>query len=403
MHPARRRSLLKLTAASLAAAPLAPRPADALPRAGAEAATAVPTAAPGIVKPLPTAYFTVRGTNAESRFDAFRGTGPLTSADRFFVRNHTTTPRIDERDWSLTVWGSGLDGGPVRFGYGELRSLPSVTRTAVLECAGNGRTLFTTQQGQPVSGTSWTLGAVGAARWRGVRLRDVLLRAGLSAAAVEVMPRGLDAPFVSEGVDHGRVRRPLPVAKALDDVLLAYEMNGEPLPYDHGYPVRVVVPSWIGIASIKWVGDIEVSDTPLSSPWNTRFYRFFGDAHPPEGSAPLTRQTLKSAIELPFGATVAAGTTHRLTGRAWSAHAPVERVDLSTDGGVSWRPVSLCDTPRRDEWVRWSAPWCPRSAGPAELLTRTTDRAGNTQPARAVHNTQGYLFDAVVRHPVTVE
>ncbi|MGW1010678.1 sulfite oxidase [Streptomyces termitum] len=389
-----RRSLLKALAAGPAAA--------ALGGLAATLAAAAP-AAPGIVKPLPEAYFTVRGTNAEARFETFADTGPLTPADRFFVRNHTSTPVLDAADWKLTLWGDGLHGrAPVTFGYGQLRSLPSVTRTALVECAGNGRSLYTTQQGQTVSGTAWTLGAVGAARWRGVRLADVLHRAGLAHDAVDLLPRGLDDPYVSGGTDYGRVRRPLPVAKALDDVILAYEMNGEPLPYDHGHPVRLIVPHWIGIASIKWLGDIEVSTRPLTSPWSTDWYRLFGAAHPAGGSAPLTRQTLKSAHHLPFGATLEAGRTHRLTGRAWSAHAPVRAVDVSTDGGATWRPARLHDSPRRGAWVRWSLPWRPGRTGPATLLSRTTDAAGNTQPDTAVPNTQGYLFDAVVRHPVTV-
>ncbi|MER6995671.1 sulfite oxidase [Streptomyces sp. NPDC000410] len=386
-----RRSLLKL----FAAAPVA---AGALAGAAAPAAAA----ATGIVKPLPPALFTVRGTNAESNFASFHDTGPLTPADRFFVRNHTSTPVLNETDWRLTIWGSGLHGSrPVEFSYGQLRALPSVTRTAFLECAGNGRSLYTTQQGETVSGTAWTLGAIGAARWRGVRLADVLRRAGVASDAVDVMPRGLDDEYVTGGVSLGRVRRPLPLGKALDGVILAYEMNGEPLPYDHGYPVRVIVPSWIGIASIKWVGDIEVSTAPLSSPWNTENYRLFGAAYPPGGSAPLTRQTIKSVFELPFGATVEAGEPRLLTGRAWSGAAPVRRVEISTDG-TRWRPARLRDTPRRDGWVRWTAQWRPRRAGEAVLLARATDAAGNTQPVRTVHNTQGYLFDAVVRHPVTV-
>lgn len=397
-----RRDLLKL----LAVAPLTTGLTPVLP-ARAISSTAPPptrsTSAPGIVKPLPPEVFTLRGTNAETRFEALRETGQLTPAERFFVRNHTSTPRLTEADWRLSVWGSGLRGRrSVDFSYGQLRSLPSVTRTAVVECAGNGRSFFTTQQGEAVSGTSWTLGAIGAARWRGVRLRDVLHRAGIASSAVDVMPRGLDDEFISAGSNLGRVRRPLPVAKALDDVILAYEMNGEPLPYDHGYPVRVIVPSWVGIASIKWLGDIEVSDTPLESPWNTQFYRLFGAAHPPAGSAPLTRQTIKSAFELPADALFEAGRAHRLTGRAWSAAAPVSTVEISTDGGTHWRRARLHDTPRRHGWVRWSLPWRPHRTGPVELRAKTTDRAGNSQPERTVHNTQGYLFDAVVRHQITV-
>lgn len=381
--------------------------------AAAGLATAVPAVwhaprahaatSPGIVKPLPDDVFTVRGTNAETRFDALADTGPLTPASHFFIRNHTATPRLDAAAWRLTVWGDGLTGGAREFTLADLKELPSTTRTAFVECAGNGRSLFQTQQGQPVSGTAWTLGAIGTARWRGVRLAEVLRRAGLSRRAVDVMPRGLDDDYVTaDGANLGRVRRPLPLAKALDDVLLAYEMNGEPLPPDHGHPVRAVVPSWIGIASIKWVGDIEVSTAPLLSPWNTDFYRLFGAHHPAGGSAPLTRQTLKSAFELPWNATLRAGVRHRLTGRSWSGGGTVARVDVSTDQGTTWHRARLHDVPRRGSWVRWSTDWRPRTPGPATLLARATDTTGRTQPPTTVHNTQGYLFDAVVRHPVTV-
>ncbi|MGW5421601.1 sulfite oxidase [Streptomyces sp. NPDC003943] len=383
-----RRTLLKALAAAPALSALGTVPA---------------AAAPGIVKPLPAEYFTIRGTNAEARYESFVDTGLLTPNARFFVRNHTTTPVLDAADWRLTVWGDGLHGrSPVHFSYGQLRDLPAVSRTAVIECAGNGRSLYATQQGETVTGTPWTLGAIGAARWRGARLSDVLRLAGIAADAVDVMPRGLDDEYVTGGVSLGRVRRPLPVAKALDDVILAYEMDGEPLPYDHGHPVRLVVPSWVGIASIKWLGDIEVSRAPLASPWTTEYYRMFGEAYPPGGSAPLTRQTLKSAYELPFGATLEAGRTHRLTGRAWSALAPVRQVDVSVDGGAHWRPARLLDVPRPNGWVRWTVPWHPHRTGPATLLSRVTDAAGNTQPERAVHNTQGYLFNATVRHPLTL-
>lgn len=365
----------------------------------AEAATS-----PGIVKPLPDEWFTVRGTNAETRFASLAGTGYHTPVDHFFVRNHTSTPVLDAADWTLTVHGDGLvHGRAVEFSLDDLKRFPAVTRTAFVECAGNGRSYFTSQQGQTVSGTAWTLGAIGTARWRGVRLADVLRRAGLDRAAVDVMPRGLDAPYVtSDGTDLGRVRRPLPLSKALDDVLLAYEMNGEPLPYDHGHPVRVLVPSWVGIASVKWVGDIEVSAQPLYSPWNTDFYRLFGDSYPPGGSAPLTRQTVKSAWELAWGASLDAGREHRLTGRSWSGGGGIVRVDVSTDGGARWRRARLHDAGRRDGWVRWSTDWRPPAPGPYSLLARATDRAGRTQPDTTVANTQGYLFDAVVRHPVTV-
>jgi DMSO/TMAO reductase YedYZ molybdopterin-dependent catalytic subunit len=389
-----RRGLLRLTAAggaALALAGTAPGPAAA--------------AAGPLVKPLPPELFDVHGTNAETRWEALRGQGYLTPVDRFFVRDHTSTPVLDAGSWRLRLFGSGLRGAPtaakpVEFTYRDLRELPSETITAVLECAGNGRSFFTGQQGQAVSGTAWKLGAVGVARWRGVRLATVLARAGLTRHAVDVLPEGLDPDYVTGGVNLGKVRRPLPVGKALQDVLLAYEMNGQPLPPDHGFPVRLVVPSWAGISSIKWLGRIEVSETPLVSPWNTRFYRLLGPDHPAEGTL-LTQQVVKSAFELPWGAALAAGRRHVLSGRSWSGHGRIRRVEISTDGGT-WAPAKPVGPALDRGWLRWEFPWRPREAGAYTLRARATDVTGAAQPDVAPYNTQGYLFGAVVRHPVTV-
>ena len=360
-----------------------------------------------IVKPLPPELFVTYGTNAEMRWEAMRGQGYHTPIDRFFVRDHTRTPLIDAGTWRLRLFGTGLHGAPtldraVEFTYEDLLGFPAREISAFIECTGNGRSFYTNQQGQAVTGTPWGLGAVGVARWRGVPLSYVLERAGLTEHAVDVMPRGLDPDFVDAGQNQGRVRRPLPVAKALDDVLLAYEMNGRPLPPDHGFPVRVVVPSWVGISSIKWVGDIEVSDQPLFSPWNTQYYRLFGPDYPPEGSAPLTRQVTKSAFELPWNATLNAGHPTVLRGRSWSGHGPVRRVEVSTDGGAHWRRVHAHRQADPAGWLRWELPWRPERTGPHMLLARATDATGAVQPDTVRYNTLGYLFGAVVRHPVTV-
>jgi DMSO/TMAO reductase YedYZ molybdopterin-dependent catalytic subunit len=388
-----RRDLLRLTAAVGAAVAVG----AATP--GSPAAAADP--AGPIVKPLPPELFTVFGTNAEMRWSAMRDQGYLVPVDRFFVRNHTSTPIIDAKSWHLEITGAGLRGGPVTLSYRDLRRLPSETITAAVECAGNGRSFFTTQQGQTVSGTAWQLGAVGVARWRGVRLSTVLRHAGLSRHAVDVLPSGLDPNYVTGGVDLGPVRRPMPVRKALHDVLLAYEMNGEPLPYDHGHPVRLVTPHWIGIASIKWLGRIEVSDEPLFSPWNTQFYRLFGPDFPAEGQ-PFDRQVVKSAFELDRGAVLPAATTTRLRGRSWSAGGAIRHVEVSTDGGAHWRRARPVGRSEGAAWQRWELDWRPPAAGAYELLARATDVRGATQPDVARYNTLGYLFDGVVRHPVTV-
>ena len=266
-----RRSLLKAGAAAgtavgaVAAAPALPAYAGA----------------PSILKPLPPEWFTDFGTNAETRWDSVDPKRFLTDQSRLFVRNHTLTPTIDRDTWRLRVFGDGLseprdEADAVSLSYADLRRLPVTRLTSTHECTGNGRSYFKSQQGMPVSGTAWTLGAVGGVTWEGVRLAEVLDRLGLSADAVSIQATGLDPEYSTGGVNYGRVRRPFPVSKALDDALLAWGMNGEPLLPDHGFPVRLVLPGWVGIASIKWLGSLEVASTELTSPWNTKWYRMTG-------------------------------------------------------------------------------------------------------------------------------
>jgi hypothetical protein len=161
-----------------------------------------------------------------------------------------------------------------------------------------------------------------------------------------------------------------------------------------------VVPSWIGISSIKWVGQLEVAEAPLFSPWNTQFYRLFGPDHPAEG-APVDRQMLKSAFELAWDATLPAGRT-LLRGRSWAPGGRVARVDVSTDGGATWQRARHRGRSAGTGWQRWELPWRPPGPGRYELLARATDATGATQPDVAGYNTLGYLFGGVVRHPVSV-
>jgi DMSO/TMAO reductase YedYZ molybdopterin-dependent catalytic subunit len=357
--------------------------------------------APAILKPLPPEWFIDHGTNAETRWEALRDVGDRVPNARFFVRNHTATPAIDPATWRLRVFGSGLCGdAAVEFTLRDLLRLPARRATAFIECAGNGRSFFGGQQGTPAAGTPWRLGAIGVAEWKGVALGELLERARIRRGAVDVMPQGLDARVVMGGVDYGNVRRPLPVGKAFDDVLLAYEMNGEALPPDHGFPVRLVVPGWVGIASVKWLGSLEVSDTPLFSPWSTKWYRMTGPDYPAD-SPPLTEQPVKSAFELPWDARLPAGRRMVLTGRSWSGRAGLRAVEVSTDGGASWRRARLHGPHAQDAWARWELPWRPPAPGAYELLARAADREG-AQPATVPFNDGGYQFWGVVRHPVTV-
>ena len=359
-----------------------------------------------IRKPLPDEWFVDYGNNAEMRWDSSDSDEPLTPTERFFVRNHVRTPVIDPASYRLKVYGAGLAGAPtqdapVSFSLDDLLALPRRTCTCILECTGNGRALFESQQHQQVRGTPWTLGGVGQASWTGVSMADVLDRAGVLDSAVDVMATGLDDSYRLDGVDHGPVRRPLPIAKALDDTLLAFAMNDEPLPPDHGFPVRLVVPGWVGVASIKWLGGLEVSTSRLYSPWNTLWYRMRGGDYPPD-SEPLEELPVKSIFELPWPATVTAGLASVLRGRSWSGAGAIRSVEVSVDGGKRWQPATLVDRPTRHQWVRWRLSWTPPRAGDVELLARACDTAGRSQPDTVPYNPNGYLFWAAVRHPATV-
>jgi DMSO/TMAO reductase YedYZ molybdopterin-dependent catalytic subunit len=422
-HGLSRRQLLKLGAAgSLMLA------GGGLLRTTKASAWPVPQ---GIVKKLPEEWFERLGTNAEMKWGAMAGEGFLTPVEKFFVRNHTATEAIDPLRYRLNIFGSGLkDPNGRSFTLRELRNMPSETRTAFMECAGNGRSFFGSQQRTPAPGSAWKLGAVGVAQWHGVPLREVLERAGIKSSAVDVMPQGLDSEVITNGVNEGHVRRPLPVAKALDDALLAYGMNGEGLPPDHGAPLRLVVPGWVGVASTKWLGQIEVADVPLYSPWNTTQYRMIGPEYPPD-APPLTKQAVKSAFELPMPAALPAGKTIRLHGRSWSGSGTIKRVEIypeavststgpiyaavptgpgpsSARGGSSgptpegWHQAKLKSPNLPQAWVRWSFDWTPPGPGSYQLRARATDQTGQQQPETVPFNKNGYLFWAVVRHQVTV-
>lgn len=350
---------------------------------------------PRFVKPIPSdTFIALEGGDREMRWEVMADQGYYTPNPLFFVRAHTSTPSIDASTWRLSIDGSGIEN-PTEFTYDDLRAMEAVTVTKAIECSGNGRAFFDIVQDRKTEGSQWKLGAVGVGEWTGVRLAELLERAGVKPTAVDVMPSGLD----DEVEDNGHVRRPMSIEKAMEeDTLVVYGMNGEDLPEDHGYPARVLVPGWVGIASIKWVGDIEVSDTPLYSNWNTEEYVLIGDDYP--DSPALTTQNVKSAFELPWDGEISAG-GRQLTGRSWSGAAGIEQVEVSVDGGDTWQLATLLDQNVPQAWAQWSIGW-DAQPGQHDLQARATDQDGNAQPLDVAFNEKGYLYDGVVSHPITV-
>jgi DMSO/TMAO reductase YedYZ molybdopterin-dependent catalytic subunit len=312
---------------------------------------------------------------------------------------HYDIPFVDVDRWRLEVGGAVRR--PLSLSLPELLARPAVELVSTMECAGNGRARLTPRPpSQP-----WLLEAVGTARWRGVALRTVLEEAGVDDGAVEVLFTGLDRGI--EGGVEQSYQRSLAVEEAVrDEPLLAYEMNDQPVPPQHGYPVRLVVPGWYGMTNVKWLSAITVLDRPFAGYQNEIAYRFRTDEREP--GIPLTRM-LPRSLMIPPGIpefftrerTVPAG-THELRGRAWSGHGRIASVEVSDDGGETWLPARL--TPDVDSpwaWCSWSFEWSARP-GQHVLCCRAADEAGNSQPLEQSWNVGGYANNAVQQAAVVV-
>ena len=324
----------------------------------------------------------------------------LTPAEHFFVRAHVYVPNVNINEWRLTV--AGEIANPLALTLDDLKKLPSAELIGVLECAGNGRAFYQ----PPVPGLQWGHGAVGNARWRGARLADVLKRAGLKSAAREILFDGADVPLGAMP----DFQRSLPIEKALDpNTLLAYEMNGETLPVKHGFPLRVVAPGWAGDSWIKWVTSIRVLDREHDGFWMKTAYRHPGRtvapgaAVPADRMQPVTRLRIKSVIASPLdGAQLDPGRVTTIRGVAWGSD-PVNSVEVSVDGGRSFKPAALNSSQRtRFGWRQWEFAWTPAQAAYYSILARARDASGNTQPLDQEWNPSGYLWNVVPRIGVSV-
>ena len=314
---------------------------------------------------------------------------PITPVGLHYLLIHYDVPAVEPEGWRLTVRGER----ELELSLDELRTRPAAEQTVTMECAGNGRARL---EPRPVS-QPWILEAVGTARWRGTPLRPLLEEAGIPDGAVEVLFTGLDRGI--EGGDEQAFQRALQLEEALrDEVLLAYEMNGAPLPPQHGFPLRLVVPGWYGMTNVKWLSRIEFLDRPFAGYQQSWSYRV-RQSEDEEGE-PLQRMQPRSLF-VPPGIpefmtrerTVAPGEV-TVEGRAWSGLAPVASVEVSDDGGSTWAPGALEPAGEPWAWRGWSYSW---DAKPGEhlLCSRARDEAGNEQPVDPPWNLGGYANNAV--------
>ena len=317
----------------------------------------------------------------------------ITPISRFFVRTHVAVPNVDIATWRLEI--DGHVRTPLTLSMTDLRSMPSFELVSVLECAGNGRSFYD----PPVAGLQWANGAVGNARWRGVRLVELLKRAGIKPGAVEVFFDGVDVPIAAMA----DFQRSIPLKKALHpDTLLAFEMNGETLPAKHGLPLRLVVPGWAGDSWVKWVKGIRVLAEAFNGFWMTNAYRI--PVQPVAAGMAVSNAMMKSITSLRLKSVISEPSPDKylapsrpivIRGAAWCGDTGrVAEVTVSVDSGRSWKPARLVGPSTRFGWRLWEFSWTPLREGQYTVLARAQDSDGNVQPMLQEWNPGGYLWNA---------
>ena len=336
--------------------------------------------------------------NLEMPFSSLDGF--ITPNELFYVRCHFPIPEISASVWRLKIEGDVE--APYELSYDELRKMESRTIAATLECAGNNRIFLEPK----VKGVQWALGAVGNASWAGVPLAAVLERARPKASAIEVIMEGADQGAVDKTpTPSGKISycRSLPLGKAREDVLLAYEMNGEKLPATHGFPLRAIVPGWYAMASVKWLRRIIVTEKPFNGFYQSLDYTYWDRSGALPTLAPLREQQTKAEIARPEqGETIAANSVYRIHGAAWSGTGEIMRVEISIDSGQSWKDARLVGDPVKNAWRLWEYDWqTPATAGRTTIMARATDSRGGTQAATRGGDRGTYMINHQL--PVEVE
>ena len=316
----------------------------------------------------------------------------LTPNDVFYVRCHMPVPaQLDEAAWKLAVGGEV--GSPLTLSVAELEQMPSASVTVTLECAGNGRVFFD----PPVAGIQWRKGAVGTSKWTGVRLADLLKRAGAKSGMTHVHASGADRPM---GTQPPFVRQ-VPMAKALaPDTLVAYAMNDQPIPTAHGFPLRLVVPGWEGAYAIKWLNTLTVAAKEQDGFWVQTGYRYPtkrvapGSAVDAKDMAPLTGLVVKSLITRPLDGAVVPPGAVTVAGFAWAGDRDIAKVDVSVDAGATWQPAKLTGQAVKYAWRRFEFTFTATTQDTHTILSRATDSGGAVQPVVPAWNPSGYLWNA---------
>ncbi len=334
--------------------------------------------------------------NCETPVPALLG-GVVMPNAHFYVRNHFQIPNLDADALRLSV--GGLVDRPLSLSLNDIRGMKSQTLFVTLECAGNGRSLFD----PAIEGEHWNLGAVSTAEWTGVPLTEVLDQAGVQAGAQEVLFTGADGGTIDDGDHPIRFERSLQLGQARDaEVLLAYTMNGETLPLQHGYPLRVIVPGWYAVASVKWLTDIRLIDRSFKGHYQTQKYWYEWERDGGIVREPVTLQHVRALITDPAPNQEANPGRFTIRGFAWSGAAPIARVEVSVgDGG--WQEARLVSERKRHSWQGWELITRLEADEPGitTVRARAFDLAGRSQPEHAEWNRFGYGNNSI--HSVLIK
>lgn len=336
---------------------------------------------------------TEKPLNAETPIESLRTW--ITDNDVFFKRNQgqfTETP-ISLSDWNLTV--DGLVKHHLMLSFDEIRRIPKVEVANTLECSGNSRSLLK----EKASGNPWTIGGVGNAIWGGIRLKDLLNKAGLKEKAKHVGFEGFDQPLGSAGI---KFIRSIPLEKAMDSTILAYEMNGEVLPVKHGYPLRALALGWTGANCVKWLSNITVLERPSEGFFMDKVYRIFQKGEEPKSGEMVKDIGIKSIIVQPMnGETLPVGIV-AIRGAAYSGETGIQRVDISVDNGRTWEAAELIGMKEPYAWRHWQYLWESPKRGDYTIISRATDVKNQQQPENAHWNVLGYGNNGYREHTISI-
>ena len=326
-------------------------------------------------------------------------TGDEIDHKMFYRRNHFSYPTLTYSNYWLPINGSVVS--PRIFSAQDILKLPSRTITAVLECAGNKRSLFEPK----VFGEQWENGGISQGRWKGVPLRTLLELTGIQEGATEVVVEGYDYGKRTDLDNIYTYARSLPLEKALHpDTIIAYAYNDQPIPFKHGYPLRLIVPQWYGMASVKWIKQVSIVDSPFKGPFQSIDYMYYPNKENDDNSFPVTTINVNSTIQRPLNMEVLDTGKHIIKGIAWTGKGFISKVEISTDFGKTWSYANIMNQDQESyRWFSWSYEWVVLEKGDYTIMVKATDSHNQSQPTSPFWNRKGYGYNAITKIKVKIE